>query len=82
MIRTVLADDEVLARQKVRQLLREIPDVDIVGECGTACETIDLVRLTILIYFSSTYACPIWMASTQSAPSLPIQGASCLTSSL
>lgn len=46
MIRTVLADDEVLARQKVRQLLKEIPDVDIVGECGTASETIDLVRLT------------------------------------
>jgi two-component system LytT family response regulator len=46
MIRAVLADDEVLARQKVRQLLREIPDVEIVGECGTACETIDLVKLT------------------------------------
>lgn len=46
MIRTVLADDEVLARQKVRQLLKEIADVDIVGECATACETVDLVRLT------------------------------------
>ena len=46
MIRTVLADDEVLARQKVRQLLRDIEDVDIVGECATAGETIDLVRLT------------------------------------
>ena len=46
MIRTVLADDEVLARQKVRQLLRDISDVDIVGECATAGETIDLVRLT------------------------------------
>lgn len=46
MIRTVLADDEVLARQKVRQLLKEFPDVEIVGECSTANETIDLVRLT------------------------------------
>jgi two-component system LytT family response regulator len=46
MIRTVLADDEVLARQKVRQLLKEVEDVDIVGECATAGETIDLVRLT------------------------------------
>ena len=46
MIRTVLADDEVLARQKVRQLLREIADIDIVGECATAGETIDLVKLT------------------------------------
>ncbi len=46
MIRTVLADDEVLARQKVRQLLKTIEDVDIVGECATAFETIDLVKLT------------------------------------
>lgn len=45
MIRTVLADDEALARQKLRQLLKEIEDVDIVGECATACETVELVRL-------------------------------------
>ena len=45
MIHTVLADDEVLARQKLRQLLKEIEDVDIVGECATACETIELVKL-------------------------------------
>ena len=46
MIRTILADDEALARQKLRQLLREIEDVEIVGECSTASETIELVRLT------------------------------------
>jgi two-component system LytT family response regulator len=46
MIRTILADDEVLARQKLRQLLKEIEDVEIVGECSTASETIELVRLT------------------------------------
>jgi two-component system, LytTR family, response regulator len=46
MIRTVLADDEALARQKVRQILKVIADVDIVGECATAGETIDLVKLT------------------------------------
>jgi two-component system LytT family response regulator len=45
MIRTVLADDEVLARQKLRKLLKEFEDVDIVGECATARETIELVRL-------------------------------------
>jgi two-component system LytT family response regulator len=45
MIRTVLADDEVLARQKLRQLLKEIGDVDIVGECSTARETVELVKL-------------------------------------
>ena len=43
MIRTVLTDDEVLARQKLRQLLREERDIEIVGECATASETIQVV---------------------------------------
>lgn len=43
MIQAVLADDEVLARQKLRRLLREEPDIDVVGECATASETIQLV---------------------------------------
>src|SRR5215472_7518252 len=46
MINAVLADDEVLARQKLRQLLRDQPDIEIVGECATANETVELVRLT------------------------------------
>ena len=44
MIRVVIADDEVLARQKLRHLLRDEHDVDIVGECASAGETIELVR--------------------------------------
>lgn len=46
MIQAVLADDEVLARQKLRQLLRDVPDIEIVGECASATETVELVRLT------------------------------------
>lgn len=46
MIQTVLADDELLARQKLRQMLREEPAIEIVGESGTASETIELVRMT------------------------------------
>jgi two-component system LytT family response regulator len=46
MIHTVIADDEVLARQKLRQLLRNEPEIDVVGEGATASETIDLVRAT------------------------------------
>jgi two-component system, LytTR family, response regulator len=46
MIRTVLADDEVLARQKLRQILKEIGDIDVVGECASAHETIELAKLT------------------------------------
>src|SRR5580692_9135243 len=44
MIRAVVADDEVLARQKLRQLLRDDRDIEIVGESATALETIELVR--------------------------------------
>lgn len=44
MIHAVVADDEVLARQKLRQLLRNDEDVEIVGESATALETIELVR--------------------------------------
>lgn len=45
MIHAVVADDELLARQKLRQLLREEPQVDVVGESATAAETIELVRM-------------------------------------
>src|ERR1700728_4158637 len=43
-IQVVLADDEVLARQKLRLLLRDQADCEVVGECATAAETIELVR--------------------------------------
>ena len=46
MIQAVVADDEVLARQKLRQLLRDEPEIEIVGECASADETVELVRLT------------------------------------
>jgi two-component system LytT family response regulator len=45
MIQAILADDEILARQKLRQLLREERGIEIVGECASACETVELVRL-------------------------------------
>ena len=46
VLRTVLADDEPLARQKLRQMLAEIPGVDVVGEGASACEVLDVVRET------------------------------------
>jgi two-component system LytT family response regulator len=45
-LRIVIADDEVLARQKLLQLLRDEPDVEVVGEGANALETIDLVQFT------------------------------------
>lgn len=44
MIQAILADDEVLARQKLRQFLRAEQDIEIVGECATALETVELIR--------------------------------------
>jgi two-component system LytT family response regulator len=44
MIHAILADDEVLARQKLRQLLRNELEIEVIGETATASETIDLVR--------------------------------------
>jgi two-component system, LytTR family, response regulator len=46
MVRAIIADDEVLARLKLRQLLRDEVDIDIVGECATAAETIQVVNST------------------------------------
>jgi two-component system, LytTR family, response regulator len=45
-LQVVIADDEVLARQKLLQLLRDEPDIEVVGEGANALETIDLVQLT------------------------------------
>ena len=45
MIATILADDEVLARQKLRQMLLDEGEIQLVGESGTTSETLDLVRL-------------------------------------
>jgi two-component system LytT family response regulator len=42
-IRTLLVDDEVLARLAVRQALASHADVEIVGECGNAAEALQAV---------------------------------------
>ena len=44
MIRAAIADDEVLARQKLRLLLDREPDVSLVGEGANGPETIQLVQ--------------------------------------
>lgn len=42
-IRTLLVDDEVLARLALRQALAAHPDVEIVGECGNAAEAMQAI---------------------------------------
>lgn len=43
-IRTVIADDEVLARQKLRMFLTQVPDVEVIGEAASATELLSLVQ--------------------------------------
>jgi two-component system LytT family response regulator len=43
-IRTVIVDDEPLARQRVRKLLEGDPDVDVVGECADGRQAVALIR--------------------------------------
>jgi len=45
-IQTLIADDELLARQKLRQLLRGEPDIEIAGEASSSREVHELVQET------------------------------------
>ncbi|MBK8151500.1 MAG: response regulator transcription factor [Acidobacteria bacterium] len=43
LIRTIIVDDEPLARDRVRRFLRDEPGIEIVGECGNGAEAIELI---------------------------------------
>jgi len=42
-IRTVIVDDEDLARQIIREMLKNHPEIDIVGECANGFDTVKMV---------------------------------------
>lgn len=44
MIRTLIVDDEPLARSRVRSMLAAHSDIEVVAECGSAVETAALLR--------------------------------------
>jgi two-component system LytT family response regulator len=46
IVQTVVADDEVLARRKLRQMLAANADVEIVGEGASALEVLEIMRET------------------------------------
>lgn len=46
VLRAVIADDEPLARARLRRLLGLEPDVDVIAECATGREAADAMRLT------------------------------------
>ena len=40
MIRALVVDDEPLARARMRTLIADHPDIEIVGECGNGADAI------------------------------------------
>jgi len=45
-IRVVLADDHPIVRAGVREMLKQVPGVEIVGEAGDGREAVELVKTT------------------------------------
>jgi two-component system LytT family response regulator len=43
-IRVLVVDDEPLARDKIREMVRRDPEVEVVGECGSGAEALEAVR--------------------------------------
>ncbi|MEW6156278.1 MAG: LytTR family DNA-binding domain-containing protein [Verrucomicrobiota bacterium] len=43
-IRALIVDDEALARQRVRLLLGEEPDIEVIGECADGFEAVDQIQ--------------------------------------
>jgi two-component system, LytTR family, response regulator len=44
MIRTLIIDDEPLARRKIREFLKQDREIEIVGECGNGVQAVEVVR--------------------------------------
>jgi two-component system LytT family response regulator len=42
--RTLIVDDELLARERVRQLLQQEPEIEIVGECSNGREAVGAIQ--------------------------------------
>ena len=45
-IRTLVVDDEALARKRITRLLAEEPDVTVIGECGSGREAVTVIQET------------------------------------
>ncbi|MEN2984810.1 MAG: response regulator transcription factor [Dictyoglomaceae bacterium] len=43
-IKVLIADDHTLVREGIKALLREIPEIDVVGECGDGKELIEKLK--------------------------------------
>jgi two-component system LytT family response regulator len=44
-MRILIADDEPLARKRIKSLLADVPDAEVVAECANGRETVEAIRL-------------------------------------
>ncbi|MDQ3798970.1 MAG: LytTR family DNA-binding domain-containing protein [Acidobacteriota bacterium] len=43
-IKTLIVDDEPLARERIKRMLRDEPDITVIGECGNGAEAIAAIK--------------------------------------
>src|SRR5687768_11239383 len=43
-VRALIVDDEPLARERLRDLLSEDPEVEVIGECADGAEAVEAIR--------------------------------------
>lgn len=43
-IRTLIVDDEQIARSRIRKLVAEDPDIDLIGECSNGAEAVTMIK--------------------------------------
>ena len=72
-IRAVIADDETLARKFIRRMLKDEPDVEIIGECANGKAAVSMIRSEKpdLIFLDVQMPEKDGFAVLQSIPELP-----------
>ena len=63
MIRVLLVDDQHLVREGFARLLRDVEDIEVVGEAADGATAVELARDTHRTSSSWTSGCPAWTAS-------------------
>ena len=43
-LRTLIVDDEPLARERIKRFLRDEPEIEIIGECGNGADAIVAIK--------------------------------------
>ena len=64
-IRVILADDHPIVRAGIRDALKELPGVEVVGEASDGREAIELVKSAPRTWSSWIFPCPASMAWKQ-----------------